>query len=93
MLGGGLCAAMIVGAGDLVARAAGFKYLGGRMYIAAAWGMTVFIIILGLRPRPDPEFEVPPIFFALFQAAAAIGLVVVTAILILAALYILPRVA
>ena len=93
MLGGGLCAAMIVGAGDLVARSAGFESLGGRMFIAAAWGVTVFVVILGLRPRPDPEFEVPPIFFAFFQAAAAIGLVVATAILILAALFILACVA
>ncbi len=56
-------------------------------------GVTVFVAVLGLRPRPDPEFDVPPFFFAVFQAAAAIGLVVVTAILVFAALYILPRVA
>ncbi len=37
VLGGGLCAAMIFWAGDPVARSAGFEYLGGRMFIAAAW--------------------------------------------------------
>ena len=92
MLGGGLCAAMIFWAGDLVARSAGFESLGGRMFIAAAWGVIVFVVILGLRPRPDPEFDIPPFFFAGVQAAVAIGLVVVTAILVLAALFILPRV-
>ncbi len=57
------------------------------------WGETVFVAILGLRPRPDPEFEIPPIFFAIFKAAVAIGLVVATANPILAALFILACVA
>ena len=93
VLGGGLCAAMIVGAGNLVARSAGFESLGGRMFIAAAWGVIVFLVVLALRPRPDPEFEGFEFYSAFLQAAAAIGLVVATAILVLAALFILACVA